>query len=86
MHNTKVVMKDGTEHDAPIGMFRPQLGWMSLIGVTSALFFNDMESATTADERGGSVDEIERARRYMRDGRRLGRGDMTRDTPLQEWE
>ena len=76
MHDTTVKMKDGRVFVGPIYMFRPEDGYLSLIldpehydyEVPDRLYFRDMESATTKNQRVTiskitTVDEIERARR-----------------------
>jgi hypothetical protein len=75
MHDTTVKMKDGRVFCAPIYYFRPTEGWMSLIDndVPDKLYFRDMESATTENQRMtknniGTCDELERARGQGWDG------------------
>jgi len=82
VHDTKVVMKDGTVHVGPIHLFMPMDGYMILTlddthypdGAPDKLFFRDMRSATTQDQRmsvdrTGTQDELQRARLEGWDGR-----------------
>jgi len=73
MHDTKVVMKNGREHESPIHEFRPKAGWMTLFEPEDRLYFRDMVSAVTKGERIsigriGEQDELERAREAGWDG------------------
>lgn len=83
MHDTLVKMKDGTVHCGPIYMFRPEEGWMTLMlndldypngDMPDKLYFRDMESAVTENERvninqvGIDCDELQRARDQGWDG------------------
>ena len=91
MHNTKVVMKDGRVRDYPMDKWRPEEGYIILMDSDEKLYFKDMVSAITANERisatkFGDEDEIERARDYMRRGREHRWGSLTPETPKQEWE
>lgn len=82
MHDTKVVMKDGTLHIGPIYLFRPEEGFMTLVlnekdypegQMPERLFFRDMASATTENQRvtvsrTSTEDELQRARESGWDG------------------
>lgn len=83
MHNTRVEMKDGRVFEGPIYIFRPELGFMTLIldethygyEIPEKLYFRDMASAVTENQRGrhnapgiGPEDEISRARHQGWDG------------------
>lgn len=83
MHDTKVVLKDGTEHQAPLWEFRPQDGYLRLAGHEEPLWFSDIQSAVTAGDRQGDVDELDRARQFMRDARKY---NWYGDLPVQDWE
>ena len=91
MHNTKVTMKDGRVLNGPLDKWRPEEGYIILMTDDEKLFFKDMISAITENERisatkFGDEDEIKRARDYMRRGREHQWGKLTKDTPRQEWE
>lgn len=98
MHTTTVKMKDGRVFARPMGTFRPVEGWFTLLGNDEKLFFKDVESAITEGERVGyirdengkvvaprieDVDEVERAREYLRDARKY---KWHENIPVQEWE
>jgi len=68
MHDTLVKMKDGRVFCSPIWQFRPLEGWMTLINCDEKLYFDDMESAVTEDERLGPCDELARARQMIEAG------------------
>ena len=68
MKNTVVKLKDGTEYSAPIWLFRPKEGFMTLIGIENIIYFKDVKSATTYNTwlSGGTIgdrDELERAKK-----------------------
>jgi hypothetical protein len=91
MHCTKVVLKDGRTFDMPIEQWNPEEGWFKLFDVDEKIWFKDLVSAVTPNERIGygkigDDDLLEKARRYMREGREHGWGKLTKDTPKQEWE
>jgi len=56
-------MKDGRVFCAPIQRFRPEEGYLILIGSDERLFIENMESAITEDPRFGDGDELKRARK-----------------------
>lgn len=67
MHDTIVVMKDGTKISSPIYMWRPQEGWFSLFDHIDKIWLRDVKSAVTENQRIniktiGDQDELERAR------------------------
>jgi hypothetical protein len=67
MRDTMVIMKDGREYCAPIWEFNPKDGYIKLLGITLKLYFKDMISCITKNERVsrykiGDVNEIERAK------------------------
>lgn len=74
MHDTRIVMKDGTVHVGPMYDFRADEGWMSLIGTgPDRLYFRDMKTAVTSGCRVSihevaDVDELKRARESGWDG------------------
>lgn len=77
MHDCVVVMKDGTKYCGPIWVFRPEEGYLTLAGDNPGpdvkLYFRDMVSAVTEDERvsvgvTADEDEIARARKQGWDG------------------
>lgn len=74
MHDTTIKMKDGTVHCSPMWDFRPKEGWMTLVNVDGKLYFRDMISAVTENQRiridlTADQDELERARRQGWDGK-----------------
>lgn len=90
MHNTVVKLKDGRTLVGPILLFRPQLGFMTLMGddTVEKLYFKDMLSATTEGERIsygkiGTQDELQRAKKYLQDARKFKWHDSL---PIEEWE
>jgi len=81
MHDTRVEMVDGRVFIGPIYLFRPELGFMTLIidpshydyEVPEKFFFRDMRSATTENQRitisrTSTEDELQRARKQGWDG------------------
>ena len=83
MHDTRVEMKDGQVHHGPIWMFRPKEGYLTLMlndrdypdgDMPERLFFRDMHSAVTENERvnisqvGVDCDELQRALEQGWDG------------------
>lgn len=77
MHDCNVVMKDGRKFFGPIMLFRAKEGFMTLMGDNPGpdvkLYFRDMVSAVTEDERVSygvvaDEDEIARARKLGWDG------------------
>ena len=82
MHDTNVVMKDGRVFCGPIYLFRPEDGYLTLMldpnhydyEVPDKLYFRDMKSAVTENERvnirqvGVDCDELQRARDTGWDG------------------
>ena len=90
MHDTVVVMKDGRKFCGPLYRFMPEDGYLTLVGADSEdkLMFEEMASAVTSGERIsayqiGDQDEIERARKYMRDGREY---NWFEDKSVRTWE
>ena len=96
---TYIKTKDGKEHSGPIAKWRPMENWFSIfdfdeLSGSKKFCFDDIESAVTKGERvsiyspleGEDRDELERARKYLRDARKYGWSDFTEDTPLFEWE
>ena len=88
-------MKDGRTFEGYMHLFRPQLGWITLMGKETKLYFEEMESAITKGDRIGynegqvvigDVDEIERARKFMADARKFHWEGMDENTPKQDWE
>ena len=68
MRDTIVEMKDGRKFCGPMWSFRPVEGYITLVGVVEPLYFRDMASCITKNERVGQgivrdVDEIKRARK-----------------------
>jgi hypothetical protein len=91
MHTTVVKMKDGRSIAAPVELFRPIEGYMTLFGSDEKLMFKDIESAITENERIsinkiGDDDLLARARRHMEKARMFGWDGMTPNSPKQEWE
>ena len=91
MHITIIKTKDGKEYCGFIMVFRPEEGWVSIVDGDELRKFNfgDLISAITKGERLsinkiGDCDEIERARKYMRDGREFGW--FKKEIPIMKWE
>jgi len=91
MHITNIKTKNGKEYSGFIMVFRPEEGWMSIVDGDCLRKFNfdDLESAITNGERLtinkiGDCDEIERARKYMKDGRELGW--FNKEITIMDWE
>jgi len=80
MHNTIVKTKDGKEYSGVLWTFRPSFNWFTIIDndKTRKFSFDDVESVITKGERvsinspleGEDQDEIERARKNLKDGRK----------------
>lgn len=72
MHNTKVILKDGTELEAPIWEWRPSEGYFTLVDHEDPIYLRDVVSAVTAGARSNTGpfdrDELERARENGWDG------------------
>jgi len=83
MHTTKVEMKDGEVLYGVLWDFRPEEGWMKLVGCEDngpdevpgdrVLYFRDMKSAVTLGQRVAlnkieDQDEIARAKEFGWDG------------------
>jgi hypothetical protein len=89
MHDTTVKLKDGRILIGPILAFKPELGFMTLMGDNDEkLNFENIVSATTEGERIGhgkigTQDEIQRAKSYLKDARKYGWHDPL---PVQDWE
>ena len=91
MHITIIKTKDGKEYSGFIMVFRPEEGWVSIVdGDNLRKFdFDDLASAVTKGERLsiskiGDDDEIEKARRYLKDGRKFNW--FNKDIPVMKWE
>jgi len=82
MHTTRVVMKDGCVFEGALWTFRPEEGWIGLIGDDAGpaqIWLRDVQSAVTFGRRvranpDGTAkiadeDELERARQRGWDGR-----------------
>lgn len=76
---TKVVTKDGKQYNGPIEMWRPEQNWFSIVWADreKVFSFDDVESAITYGDRInvreiGDRDELERARKDLKDGRTYG--------------
>jgi len=69
MHKSIIKMKNGWEHRGYIWSFRPEEGWLSLVGTPDIkIYFKDILSAVTKNVRIsinkiGDQDELERARK-----------------------
>lgn len=72
MHDTKVILKDGTELEAPIWEWRPTEGYFTLVDHEGPIYLRDVESAVTTGARSNAGpfnrDELERARENGWDG------------------
>jgi hypothetical protein len=84
-------MKDGRVLDEPIEQWKPEEGWFKLFGIDEKIWFKDVASAVTPNERIGinkigDDDVLASARDYMKRGRKFGWGNLTPETPKQEWE
>lgn len=91
MHITTITMKAGHKVTGYLELFRPEEGYLKLLGFTTKYYFKDMQSCITEGERIsvnqiGDMDEIDRARKHMADARKYGWHGITADTPKQEWE
>lgn len=93
MHLTKIVTKKGKVFTGVIVEWRPSLGFMVLDDgkKTVKIRFDDMKSAVTHGERvapgkTGDMDDLERARQYMRKAREHGWDGLSPDSPLRKWE
>jgi hypothetical protein len=79
MHITEIQTKCGQKFSGVIEKWRPQFNWFSIVdgdGLRS-FSFDDVKSVVTKGERIsineiGDQDEIERARKYLADGRKFG--------------
>ena len=99
MHFTKIVTKDGREYLGPIWRWRPWLNWVSirLYGETveeKIFSFDDIKSMVTEGARetincpleGETRDELERARKDLKNAREFGWDGFDKNTPLYDWE
>ena len=91
MHITIIKTKSGKEYSGFVMVFRPDEGWISIVDgdVLRKFKFDDLDSVVTKGERLsiskiGDCDEIERARRYMKDGRK--RNWFNKEIPVMDWE
>lgn len=75
MHDTRVKMKDGRTFCAPIWTYRPEDGYITLVGEGDKLYFRDMESCVTESDRisvkevNVDVDVLAEARKHGWDGK-----------------
>jgi len=88
VHNTKVVLKDGRVFLSPIELFRPEKGFMTLFGYEEILYFKDILSATTENERIGygrigPQDELQKVFFCLEKARQFNWHGFL---PKQEWE
>ena len=96
---TYAKLKNGEELSGPINLFRPALGWFTLFGLARKIKFDDCLSVLTPNERvnehsppeGELCDEMERARKILRDGRNYGWTETNEDMveepyPKEKWE
>ena len=93
MHTTTAILKDGTTIDGILMTFRPAQGFLTLLspGDETVIKFDDAVSITTEGERIrlgviGTMDELDRARKHMRDARQFGWDGVAKDMPLMDWE
>jgi len=92
MHITTVKTKDGMTFKGVLWAFKPEKGYMTLVGIYERkIKFNNIISATTEGERMGigkigTQDELERAKKLMKEAREFNWFGMNKDTPLQDWE
>ena len=95
MHDTKVKLKNGEEYWGPMWEFRPEFNWFSIIdtatddGEIRKICIDDIESAITGGERisidsVGDQDEVERARKFLEQGRQFGWDDIPEEK--FDWE
>jgi len=92
MHTTIIKTKDGKELSGSLEVFKPEEGWMfvTICGEgCKKFYFDDLISAVTKGERLsvskiGDCDEIERARKYLTDGRKFGW--FKKEIPIMDWE
>lgn len=91
MHDTIIKTKDGKIFIGPIWKWDPIKGFLSLIGNDEKFYFKDLVSVVTKNERVGvnkirDVDELARAREWLKSARKFGWSDVPPDFPKQEWE
>ena len=95
MHDTKVKLKNGEEYWGPMDTFRPEFGWFTIIDTATELgelrkiHFSEVESAITGGQRMtihdfGDQDEVERARKFLEQGRQFGWDDIPEEK--FDWE
>jgi hypothetical protein len=90
MKHCRVVTKDGKEHTGILWTWHPDENRMSILDGGEIVFsFDEIESATTYNvhisiNQVGDVDELERARKYMADGRE--HGWFKKEMPKFNWE
>jgi hypothetical protein len=89
LHITTARLKNGQVVEGVLTFFRPTDGYLMIYG--QRINLNEAQSITTEGDRPAygkveNVDEIERARCYMKDARANGWEGMTPATPLQDWE
>lgn len=92
MHVTTVKTKDGKTFKGVLWTFKPEQGYMTLVGIYEhKIRFDNIVSATTEGERItvnkiGTQDELGRAKKLMKEAREFNWFGMNKDTPLQDWE
>jgi hypothetical protein len=87
MHITKIITKDNQKLEGYLHLFRPHEnpGYITFHGSEKKFFLKDLVSAHTEGERvKKDSNEIERARKYMKDARAYGWHEE--QLPIQEWE
>ena len=82
MHTTEVIMKDGRSFSGTLFSFRPERGYLELVGL-GRFNFDEIVSAITSDDRFGPEDELARAKEYLKDARR---NNWHGDLPIQKFE
>jgi small nuclear ribonucleoprotein (snRNP)-like protein len=92
MSHIVIKLKDGREFSGELFDFNPERNLISVNGFPyrHSFSFDELESATIINDRiglglpTGDIDEIERARKMLSDGRRLG----WKETPKEKfkWE
>ena len=97
MHNTFVTLKDGRKFSGPIWVWRPALNWFTIMDNDGEVRFSlsEVESATTGTPDNperisinclGVQDEMDRARKYMKQARQFGWDGVKPDMPEYDWE
>lgn len=78
MHITTIITKDGKKYNSVLWTFRPAQNFFTIIDNNQdrKFSFDEVKSVITKGERIsvnkiGDIDEIERARKFLKDGRKF---------------